>query len=320
MNNVVAVIVTYNRLALLQEALAAVKAQTFSILKIIVVDNGSIDGTAGWLIDERGLEVIRLDVNSGASGGFSAGIKAAAAYTPDWIWVMDDDTICKPDALQVLVTKANQVDLPVGFIGSKCIWEDGSPHLMNVPNIKPTFNKTIPFNKYDGWNLLLTETSSWVSLLVSLKAVAQVGLPLKEFFFWSDDCEYTARIAKAGYLGIYCMDSIVTHKTSVNYSPDFCRDTVPNLWKHSYGFRNEFYIKKKEKGWLYFAFWLPAKVGYTSFKLVKVRRANHIKFLRTLVGSAWKSIFFNPQVEKIKIMADNAPSLFENSKSILSDG
>lgn len=298
MINIVAVVVTNNRLSLLQEAVEAIRQQSYPLERVIVVNNASTDGTQEWLDQQHDLTVIHQE-NMGGSGGFYTGIKSAMAQNADWIWVMDDDTICRPDTLKILVDSLEQIKEPVGFIGSKSVWEDGNPHLMNLPAIKPSFNKNIPFNTFDDKGMLLVETTSFVSLLINAEAVKAIGLPYKEFFIWGDDQEYTRRITKAGYLGLYCLKSIVLHKTGINYFPDFYRDKVPNLWKHNYGFRNEFFMVKKNKGFVYFSFWLVAKVGYTSFKLLTIRKDHHLKFISVLCNSAWKSIFFNPAVDRI---------------------
>jgi len=300
MDSVIAVIVTYNRLSLLKEAITSVKNQSYPIKEIVVIDNGSTDETAIWLNAQENLTVVKLENNTGASGGFYCGIKTAATAKARWIWVMDDDTICQHDTLALLMVNTKNIDDKLGFIGSKGIWKDGEPHLMNVPNIKPTFNGNVPFNLYDQFNLVLTESNSWVSLLLNVEVIKQVGLPYKEFFHWSDDLEYTQRITRAGYLGFYCTNSIVLHNTPKNYCPDFYNETVNNIWKYKYGFRNEFFLKKKNKGFLYFIFWLGAKVTYTSFKIVKIRTDHHLKFIGVILNSAWKSIFFNPKIEKLQ--------------------
>jgi rhamnopyranosyl-N-acetylglucosaminyl-diphospho-decaprenol beta-1,3/1,4-galactofuranosyltransferase len=295
---IAAVIVTYNRFNLLQETVNAVRSQTHAVEQIIVIDNGSTDGSGEWLDQQADLKVIH-QANTGGSGGFHTGLKLAAGTNCNWAWVMDDDTICRPDTLLNLVNKAQLIDEKIGFLSSKSIWTDGQPHYMNIPAITPAFNRVIPFNKYDETGLLLVETSSFVSLLINLDAVKEVGLPYKEFFIWGDDQEYTRRLTKAGYLGLYCPQSIVLHKTPVNYFPDFYRDTPNNLWKHAHGFRNEFFMIKKNKGALYFAFWLGAKVAFTSYKLIRIRTTDRFKFIGTLCNSARKSIFFNPQIDHI---------------------
>lgn len=293
---VTAIIVTNNRLRLLQEAVAAVKTQAYPLLDIIVVNNHSTDGTADWLDNQEGLTVIHQE-NLGGSGGFFTGMKAAVQTGADFIWVMDDDTICGHDSLTILVEKLQTVNEEVGFIGSKCVWTDGNPHLMNLPAILPSFNLSIPFNFYDSKGLLLIETCSFVSLLINVKAVKEVGLPYKEFFIWGDDQEYTKRVTKAGYLGFYCIDSVVLHKTPVNYFPDFYRDTPANIWKHSYGFRNEFFMIKKRKGFLYFIFWLIIKLAYTSLNIIRIRKQNRLQFIGVILRSGWQSIFFDPQIK-----------------------
>ena len=298
MFNIIAVIVTNNRLELLKEAIAAVMNQTYGVKEIIVVNNDSNDGTTEWLAKQTGLNVINQE-NTGGSGGFYSGIAAAINHSPDWVWVMDDDTICRENTLQILAGKISQVKEPIGFIGSKCVWKDGSPHLMNLPAITPSFNRKVPFNKYDDKNLLLTETSSFVSLLINARAIKDVGLPYKEFFIWGDDQEYTRRITKSGYLGLYCMQSVVLHKTGINYFPDFYHDTPSNLWKHNYGFRNEFFMVKKNRGFVFFMFWLITKVVYTSLRIIMIRKDHRFKFIAILLNSAWRSIFFSPKIAAV---------------------
>jgi rhamnopyranosyl-N-acetylglucosaminyl-diphospho-decaprenol beta-1,3/1,4-galactofuranosyltransferase len=170
---------------------------------------------------------------------------------------------------------------------------------MNVPAIKPSFNQKTPFNKYDDKGLLLIETCSFVSLLINAQVVKKVGLPYKDFFIWGDDQEYTRRITKTGSLGLYSKDSVVLHKTELNYFPDFYHDSPKNLWKHKHGFRNEFFMIKKNKGIIYFLGWLTAKVIYTSYKIVKIRKGNRFEFITALTGSALASIFFNPKIDKV---------------------
>ena len=87
MNNsiVVAVVVTYNRLNLLQRVVGALKGQSKKLDKIYIVNNGSTDGTKEWLDGQTGLNVIHQE-NVGGSGGFYRGIQEASKEECDWIW------------------------------------------------------------------------------------------------------------------------------------------------------------------------------------------------------------------------------------------
>ena len=142
--NIIAVIVTYNRLNLLKRAVAAVLDQTCKPDHLIIVDNCSSDGTRPWLTQlessRNDVMICMLDSNQGGAGGFSHGIREAYEAGADWIWVMDDDTIPEPDALEMLANCAddlskNQGTEMVGFLASQVLWTDGTAHRMNVPGV-----------------------------------------------------------------------------------------------------------------------------------------------------------------------------------------
>ena len=71
------VIVTYNRLNLLIQCIAAVRDQTLAPHGIVIVDNASTDGTAeaikGLAREDKRLTHLRLEENGGGAGGFGFG-------------------------------------------------------------------------------------------------------------------------------------------------------------------------------------------------------------------------------------------------------
>ncbi len=261
------VVVTYNRKNLLLECLQALKNQTRPLDAIYLIDNASTDNTPkflkengyitklppknindNWeetffitLSNERKipLHYVRMKNNTGGAGGFYEGLKRAFEKGYDWFWLMDDDTIPGTLALDKLLKKKEELkDLNIGFLCSKVVWIDKNPHIMNIPAIKPVVNGT-PFNLFEDKNVLVVESASFVSLLLNRKTVEKIGLPIKEFFIWADDVEYTLRITKNNFLGLYVKDSIVIHKTKTNYSPNGIYD-----WRFYYNVRNWLWIYK----------------------------------------------------------------------------
>jgi rhamnopyranosyl-N-acetylglucosaminyl-diphospho-decaprenol beta-1,3/1,4-galactofuranosyltransferase len=94
---IVAVVVTFNRLALVRRLLERL-ASVPPIDEVVVVDNASTDGTAELLAGEYSdLEVLRLETNTGGAGGFAAGIERALTLEPDLVWLLDDDTVPTDD-------------------------------------------------------------------------------------------------------------------------------------------------------------------------------------------------------------------------------
>lgn len=183
------VIVTYNRLALLKECLAAIEKQTYPIHKVIVIDNCSTDGTEEYLkayAVRPQFQIIRTEQNIGGAGGFSLGVKTSVLGGGDYTWMMDDDTIPSPKALEALMQTATQSN-DIGFVCSKVLWTDNTLHPRNIPGgLK---KDTIENN---GITACRCEVCTFVSVLVSSRAVYKVGLPIKEFFIWFDDIEYTS--------------------------------------------------------------------------------------------------------------------------------
>ncbi len=216
---VCAVVVTYNRRELLRECLEAVTGQTRAPDVVLVVDNASTDGTPAMVREQfPAAELLELPTNEGSSGGFHEGMKAAAARGFDWLWVMDDDTIPYPDALEVLLDARRNLN---GFrepalLASKVLWTDGSMHPMNWPG--PAMED---FNHFvDGIerSVMPIRANTFPSLLVRREAVEKYGPPRKGFFIWADDIDFTQRILRheAGYL---IPQSVAVHKTRTAHKP-----------------------------------------------------------------------------------------------------
>ena len=126
------VVVTYNRLSLLKECIDALRHQTYKNFRIVIVNNGSTDGTCEWLSLQNDLIVISQE-NSGGAGGFYTGLKYVAEHAYDYCWFMDDDVICNVDALQELLWAVPLLKQDFGFLCSSVIDRNGNP--TNVPEV-----------------------------------------------------------------------------------------------------------------------------------------------------------------------------------------
>ncbi len=297
---VFAIVVTYNRLNLLKENLNALQEQSYKLAKILIINNNSSDGTKEYLDEyfgkKDGFEVINLDKNLGGAGGFYEGIKKSVNLGCDWVWVMDDDTIPLPDSLEKLMDKTD-ITNDIGFLGSRVLFTDGTPHIMN--NNPPATNdiRKIQWNSYLDKGVLSLNYNSFVSCLINSKAVQKVGLPYKDFFIWGDDQEYTQRIIDSNFYGGLVLDSIVFHKTKENYGVILSTATDSLSWKYYYGERNRVFLERQKRSNLNFLLWFL----YYKYKTNKtLRKISGNKKLKRAVRKGLRTgLFFNPRIDYV---------------------
>lgn len=298
------VVVTYNRLSLLKECIAAVRKQTFQPDTIYIVNNHSTDNTEEYLAtfaDDTQMRIVSLPENVGGAGGFSRGIKEAVLAGADWVWIMDDDTIPEEDALEKLVA-ATHLTKKVGYVCSKVLWLDGTPHLSNKASI--CIEKgNISYNSYSTKEVpaLLSTNATFVSVMINSDAVRELGLPISEFFIWMDDIEYTVRIATHGYDCFYVDNSHVLHKTAENYfsRPDMA--PVETAWKFYYQARNVAYMKRKNRGKLALFFSTLNMYRVYLHRINKRKDHNKSLFRKHIWKGCWDSLKFNPTIEFLPV-------------------
>jgi GT2 family glycosyltransferase len=208
---IAAVVVTHNRPELLLQALAALRLQTRPLDAICVVDNASDAASAARLGRPAGVTVLRSDVNLGGAGGFALGMARAFEAGHDWIWLLDDDALARPDALARLL---EALDGPAKGAAALCgtVREFGDialPHRRRY-HLPTGLERPLPRRAYDG-PPCRTGTASFVGLLVSASAVAEVGLPEAALFLSYDDTEYSLRLGRAGLPIWLAPASVVEH-------------------------------------------------------------------------------------------------------------
>lgn len=242
--NVGIVVVTYNRLTLLKEVIGALKQQTYKDFKIIVVNNGSTDGTQEWLSLQVDIFTISQD-NIGGAGGFFTGMKYVAEHDFCFAWIMDDDVVCHPNALEELL-KAYHVRKGIGFVCSLVRGIDGRP--MNTPVISNKM-KTSAYSDLldyvDKYALVGVKESTFVSVLIPTEIIRKEGLPIKEYFIWGDDAEFTERVSDKYPCYVACK-SVVVHKRNIQSGLSFGSEVDSDRLKnYFFMFRNHAYTALK---------------------------------------------------------------------------
>lgn len=290
------VVVTYNRKKLLQENIEALLKQTVrDTLEIIIIDNASTDGTFEAIkdyIDNNEIVYINTGSNLGGAGGFQYGIQYAAEHDYEFVWVMDDDCIPNENALEKFYEADKKLEGNYGFLSSKVLWKDLNICNMNIQ--RRTLTKNINnFRK----ELIPAVMASFVSLFIKTTIVKKVGLPIKEFFIWTDDWEYTRRISRE-YSCYVVSNSTVIHKSVSNIGANIYNDSPERLERYNYLYRNDVYLYRREgfKGFVYEFI----RLNSHAIKVILKSKNYKLDRIRIIIKGTKSGFSFYPQIEYIK--------------------
>lgn len=300
LNNVVAVVVTYNRIEMLKKCISAIENQTYSC-DILIVNNASTDNTEEWIVSysksKDNIIYYNTGENIGGAGGFNYGMRKAVEAGYDYVWVMDDDCIPNTDALEKLMNADKILGGPenYGYLSSVVLWTDGTECKMNRQKIRKAYYENVHYLKD---SIIQVEQSTFVSLLFSAQTIKKVGLPIKDFFIWGDDIEYTRRITVRNSMNSFMVGSSqVVHAMKENTGSSIATDVPERINRYRYAFRNEGYLYRKEgiKGIAYYI----AKCGLNFCRIIFKAKDHKSKRCWALSSSMIKGLWFNPQIEYV---------------------
>jgi rhamnopyranosyl-N-acetylglucosaminyl-diphospho-decaprenol beta-1,3/1,4-galactofuranosyltransferase len=208
---IAAVVVTYNRLEMLQR-LVKVLADVPELDEVLVVDNASTDGTGDWLdgLDAPEVHGRTLDHNGGGAGGFSEGLRWAVERGADLIWLMDDDGTPQPGCLERLLEHEGELD----FWGPVVVDETDPERLVfpiRLPGRTRVVHRMADVRRAASEGMIRDIVIPFNGVLVTRELVGRIGLPRAEFFIWGDDHEYRLRAERAGARIATVVDAWVHH-------------------------------------------------------------------------------------------------------------
>ena len=293
-NRIVAIVVTYNRKDLLKECIEALNKN--ENLDVLVIDNASTDGTKE-LVEKYvsdTLKYVNTGNNLGGAGGFNFGIKEALKNKNyKYLWIMDDDTIVQEDSLDNLVKKAEELNNDFSFLSSIALWKDGSLCKMNIQKLS---EKSLEQYKLMEKGVVFVDYASFVSCFINVESIKKVGLPIKDFFIYGDDMEYTMRLNtyKPGFV---VSTSVVIHKMKENDGINIIDADKTRIDRYFYNFRNLLYIYKKYDKREYRNY--KIKCYYMMAKILFRAPNSKLKRIKTILKAMKKAKKFNPEIEKL---------------------
>jgi GT2 family glycosyltransferase len=211
------IIVNYNGEHFLTRCLDSVLKTSYSDFEVIVVDNGSTDGSKGVLKSYTGHQKIKIiinKVNLGFAEGNNVGINVASG---NFIVFLNNDTFVEPDWLTELV-KVFWSDIKVGAAQSKLLLMDSPSCIDCAGNFSDfhggTFARGLGEKDMGKYEFDEIFTCKGASMIVSRQVIQEIGVFDTDFFTYYEDTDLCWRIRLAGYKIFYVPTSIVYHKGS----------------------------------------------------------------------------------------------------------
>ncbi len=240
-------IVNWNGKKHLEICLSSLSKITYKNVEILVVDQGSVDGSVKYLEDNhKNINVIKLDKNVGFAAGSNVGFKHAKG---DFVLFLNNDTRVKQDFLEPLVyamsdPKVAVVQPKICFWNKKYIQSAGS--FLTLTGFLYHRGYGADINKYNVKDEIFSVNGA--CMLVRTKVAHKLGIFDEDYFAYFEETDFCWRTIISGYKVIYEPKSVIFHKGGQT-SKVFVNSHIQYL-----SFRNRIntYLKNMSVGYLLF--------------------------------------------------------------------
>ena len=205
------------------ECLDSLARMTYPSFSIVVVDNGSTDGSPEsiecWCRENMPITLIRNDQNMGFVVGSNMGIRNAITTETDYVFLLNNDTVVEPDVLTILVAAAEQAE-NIGMVGPK-IYQYGKGCILDsagtrtIPWLAQGFlvgHGEVDRGQFDVQTEIPYITGT--ALLVRRSVLKRVGSMDENYFNYFDDFDWGLRSRKVGFRLLLIPEAVIRHKGS----------------------------------------------------------------------------------------------------------
>jgi GT2 family glycosyltransferase len=215
---VISVIVNWNGKQDLRECLDSLIHVEYEPLSIVVVDNGSSDGSVAFVSTHYPeVDVLSLPHNRGYAFGLNKGILRALEKMADYIFVLNNDTVIEPSAVSRLI-EVMESEKTIGVAAPKVLYYDQPtkvyslgtrsyrwlPLPVNIGHGKcdhQSYNRIMEFDYVTG-----------CAMMVRGEIFHKIGFFDTSYYMYYEDADFCRRVHERGYRIVCVGSAIVYHK------------------------------------------------------------------------------------------------------------
>ena len=208
-------IVTLNRRDKLVRTLAECRRLGFH--HIVVLDNGSADGTRDFLQKQPDIACILSERNEGGSGGFNRIMRYFIEHSASsFLLTMDDDAYPTFKCAELALFLENRSTDRYPAYAFRVTYPHGSLCEMNRPGLNvltqnPFWKLKRDFHIEESTEECSVDFAGFVGLLIKRETIQNVGIVSKNFFIYSDDTYYTLSISRSAGKLLYYPKFVFIH-------------------------------------------------------------------------------------------------------------
>lgn len=273
--HVAAVVLNWNNFEESKKCVDALLAAGYGALRVVLVDNHSLDGSFERLSSEfPSIAMIRNKENLGFSRGCNVGIHAAMADPAcRHILLVNNDCIVAHGSIGHAVAAA-QSDDAIGVVTGKIVDEKGRIwHAGGSISLLRGQSQTRGFREMDIGQFDEACDTDWASgamMLIRREVIEKLGALPEEYFFGVEEWDYSMKVRRSGY--------------RIRYEPKFSgmhpgggsHDNHDPKFAYNY-YRNKLIFQERHLGPVLFRLWLLA---FRAYLVVRMRR--HIAHLASI--------------------------------------
>lgn len=216
------------------------------------------------------VNIVENSRNLGYAAGVNAGIRyAGKTFSPDYIWILNNDTIVEPLSLESMIERV-RTDPSIGICGATILHYDRPDVVQAYGGVR--YNRWTGRGRHLGSGNrhsrevdrgIVEDQLTYVSgacMLVSRKFIHDVGLMNEEYFLYNEELDWASR-SRAKYKPGYAPDAIVYHKEGSSVGTETIGRRGSRL--------SEFYLAKSKLKYT----WKYHPLCFTSVWLVVLLRA-----------------------------------------------